>query len=265
MLNGNDITTNLSINNKMYGLAIEGRSDNRYELKLPLEKDFINSSLIHNKLISMIINGILQSLRIEIDTLSIIRSKNNQLEQHWHTDTTPIFQSFQKKNKLCTPPESIVMISPLINIDKNLGPTEFLPGTHKWDNDRNYNLNLFNEMLLLDLPNVNTHCSPELNIGDVILFDIRLYHRGGKNKTNISRDLLYISYCPEWYQDRINFQFKNTKIFDDINDKDKLLLSRVDAVNYINDLENLLIKNNINISEIHSKNYQRRKLKHILE
>ena len=267
LLQNKNINLDLSINDIESGISIEGRSNNRYEIKCPLREPYINYNIINNIVIKKILIGILQSLRIEIDTLSIIRSYNNLEPQHWHADTTTIFQSFQQNNKILIPPAGIVMIIPLNDIPTTLGPTEFLPRSHNWNVIRNKNLNIDNEILLLNFPDtVQYHCAPELNKGDIILFDIRLYHRGGNNKTDIYRDIMYISYFSEWYYDRVNFQEKNTNHFDKIPEKEKLLLSRIDSKNYTNILEHILIKNNININTYISKNnIQRKKLKHIDE
>ena len=130
---------------------------------------------------------------LEIDTLSLVRSKNNIEPQKWHADITPTNQIFQQINKIAMPPDGIVMIIALNDITLDLGPTEFLPGSHFWNTSRNNYVNLDNKDIIGYLPTtVKKHCCPLLSKGDIILFDIRLYHRGGVNKTDTNRDIMYI-------------------------------------------------------------------------
>ena len=248
LIDNKEIKVDLSIQDIETGLCIEGRSKNRIEVKCPLEEPFINSSIINNPIIIQILNNVMEEKMLEIDTLSLVRSKNNIEPQEWHADITPTNQIFQQINKIAMPPDGIVMIIALNDITLDLGPTEFLPGSHFWNTSRNNYVNLDNKDIIGYLPTtVKKHCCPLLYKGDIILFDIRLYHRGGVNKTDTNRDIMYISYLKKWYSDRVNFQEKNSKNFEKIKDEDKNLLSRIDTNNYTKLLEKILIDNNIDL------------------
>ena len=55
------------------------------------------------------------------------------------------------------------------------------------------------------------------------MLDLRTLHRGGKNNSNEWRTIMYITYMNEWFDDRINFNTKKTKDFDEIEEESQLL------------------------------------------
>eukprot|EP01047_Picozoa_sp_COSAG01_P081557 COSAG01_NODE_16303_length_1248_cov_1.859878_2_plen_146_part_00 len=70
--------------------------------------------------------------------------------------------------------------------------------------------------------------APELNVGDVVLFDLRVRHRGAANASPDPRPLLYISYVHEWFQDRVNFASAQSADFDSLpSDAARKLFSRL--------------------------------------
>ena len=71
---------------------------------------------------------------------------------------------------------------------------------------------------------------------------------------------MYITYVNEWYIDRINFNTKQTKEFDDIEEESQLLLSRIDHETYIKKLEDNCDENKIPISESDYEYGQRHEL-----
>ena len=64
----------------------------------------------------------------------------------------------------------------------------------------------------------------------------------------------------EWFDDRINFNTKQTKDFDEIEEESQLLLSRIDHEEYIQKLEDNCNENDIPISESNYEHGQRHKL-----
>ena len=92
------------------------------------------------------------------------------------------------------------------------------------------------------------------------MFDLRTLHRGGENNSSDWRTIMYITYVNEWYIDRINFNTKQTKEFDDIEEESQLLLSRIDHETYIKKLEGNCDENNIPISESDYEHGQRHEL-----
>jgi ectoine hydroxylase-related dioxygenase (phytanoyl-CoA dioxygenase family) len=46
---------------------------------------------------------------------------------------------------------------------------------------------------------------PEMELGDVLIFDYRILHRGRANNTGVNRNYLVLTYAESWFEDRLNF------------------------------------------------------------
>lgn len=79
--------------------------------------------------------------------------------------------------------------------------------------------------------------SMSLSRGDLILFDIRLRHRGTPNSSPRARAIGYFSFVHEWYHDAVNFKDSQTAAFDDLDLSAKKLLRRQDRTAYVHALE----------------------------
>jgi len=80
-------------------------------------------------------------------------------------------------------------------------------------------------------------------VNDAILFDTRITHRGGANKTPHPRPMMYVSYVRDWWQDSVNFKQRHTRNFDELSTSQlRRLLTRVDREAYIKSLEDLVVK-----------------------
>jgi ectoine hydroxylase-related dioxygenase (phytanoyl-CoA dioxygenase family) len=80
------------------------------------------------------------------------------------------------------------------------GPTEFVLGSHIASLER----------AQAGLPKA----ALSVKKGGVVLFDMRINHRGGANRSPKDRALLYISYVNEWWRDAINFNTPQTAGWD---------------------------------------------------
>ena len=81
----------------------------------------------------------------------------------------------------------------------------------------------------------------EGDVGDVVLFDVRLRHHGTANNSPNPRSIAYIGYGQSWWMDDVNFKGSHTKVWDDIPSKTRRqLLSRIDEHDYIKKLEEIV-------------------------
>jgi ectoine hydroxylase-related dioxygenase (phytanoyl-CoA dioxygenase family) len=78
------------------------------------------------------------------------------------------------------------VLLPLVPLNNENGSTEFILGSHK---------TTYNESIDKKRVQYNT------DIGDVIIFDGRIFHRGRENKTNMPRTIIYNVYHRSWYND----------------------------------------------------------------
>ncbi|KAL7575446.1 hypothetical protein ACA910_007345 [Epithemia clementina (nom. ined.)] len=171
----------------------------------------------------------------------IVRSVGSNLAekgangQAWHSDDIYIFgeDSFEHMGVSGhdTPPFAVTMTTPLLPITYDHGPTEFCMGTSNLHGlgDRRKNVrdkSLFDEdgelENVLGWLDVNV-CPPEFwrsplaRMGDVVLFDFSILHRGGPNSSNDLRSMLFAIYSRKWYRDS-NF------------DKEHLGMDHIDGV-----------------------------------
>lgn len=104
------------------------------------------------------------------------------------------------------PIHAVNIFIPLVDITEELGPTEFIPGSHKLSNAANIDKSLTNSD-----KNIGS-ISPLLRCGSVTLYDYRLVHRGtGNTHKSTSRHMFYILYTKPWFNEHINFG--DTSIF----------------------------------------------------
>ena len=50
--------------------------------------------------------------------------------------------------------------------------------------------------------------------GTAVLMDLRLLHRGGRNRSPDNRPVMYMSFVREWWRDGVNFHRAHTRRFD---------------------------------------------------
>ncbi|GET90357.1 hypothetical protein, conserved [Leishmania tarentolae] len=90
-------------------------------------------------------------------------------------------------------PYAINVFVPLISVDSRNG-TEFFPGSHiSGDRERSKSV------------------SPPVALGDALLFDYRVVHRGLRNAKSDPRPCYYVTFSKSWYKDTYNFSEKRYK------------------------------------------------------
>ena len=80
-------------------------------------------------------------------------------------------------------------------------------------------------------------------LGDVVLFDMRIRHRGRANLAHTRRPIAYLGYVRDWYRDRANFKEPQTRAFDDL--PLRKLFMRLDTQEYTRALEDIVRKTNL--------------------
>uniref|UniRef100_A0A0G4ICR6 PHD-type domain-containing protein n=1 Tax=Chromera velia CCMP2878 TaxID=1169474 RepID=A0A0G4ICR6_9ALVE len=100
-------------------------------------------------------------------------------------------------------PYALNVFLPLVNVRRDVGPTEFHPGSHflwnywgggdEWANEQR-----------------GAPEAPLLKAGDALVFDYRILHRGLGNRSGIVRPVIYLTYCRkgDWKERDANFDAK---------------------------------------------------------
>jgi ectoine hydroxylase-related dioxygenase (phytanoyl-CoA dioxygenase family) len=139
--------------------------------------------------------------------------------QAWHADAEYLYgdRSFDEFGIAGQdlPPFAISMFTPLLKMTHDHGPTEFCLGTANF-RGHNANLPIHSEKLLetgvisslqqWDRQPKGRPCpekfqrTPLLGLGDVVLFDYMLSHRGGRNGSDDLRSMLFTVYSRKFYK-----------------------------------------------------------------
>jgi ectoine hydroxylase-related dioxygenase (phytanoyl-CoA dioxygenase family) len=160
-----------------------GRRDVRFQLdRYPLSA----RGLIYNSTVFPIVKALLGGGDICLLYAGVMWAKpNNSADepQKWHGDGGHLFHHTH------LPPHCINVFYPLVDLSKENGCTEFVPGSHQlgsFDKRRNHQFGL---------------CC---KAGGAVLFDYRLKHRGGSNVSKKPRPVLYLAYAKPFFRDAGN-------------------------------------------------------------
>ena len=131
----------------------------------------------------------------------LILSYPGSCNQPWHQDGVPLFPEVRREQlallQASLPPYALNVFLPLEDEDGSIekGPTEFLPGSHKWK-DPNNRLRLIVEKTIAETEDEETDAdddssatnndskaiiAPVLKRGDALIYDYRVCHRGTSN------------------------------------------------------------------------------------
>jgi hypothetical protein len=113
--------------------------------------------------------------------------------QHVHRDYAHLFSDHQLSTRL--PPHAVSVVLPLIDVDRQTGPTGVWLGSHRWTGGRE-----------ADLADV---VGPETRRGDCVLVDYRTLHAGMPNSGATVRPTLYMVYSRPWFFDENNHRRRN--------------------------------------------------------
>jgi len=174
------------------------RSPGRYELSLLGCREFCPPiDAIQDSIFPLVphLLGVTSWDELCMCHLSLVVSTASSAEQAWHADGGHASLSEH------LPCHVANVFVPLQNVPMELGPTEFRPGTHV------YTRNLAPMMLAAKCrKQLRDPVTPELKLGDILVFDYRVLHRGRANLSqHQNRTILVMTFCKPWYKDVLNF------------------------------------------------------------
>ena len=171
---------------------------------------------------------------LQLDTYSAVVALPGAPAGNWHSDVEDpfAFHTAIVGGRSHAPPPGLVVVVPLVDVDETLGPTAFRLGSHvkseggMWDRGEADNAAAFPE---LSLP---------ARRGTVVLFDLRLEHRGGANRGVVKRPILYLGYTNRWYRDVSNFKESHSAAWSSLPSRThRALYARLDSQEYVLRLE----------------------------
>jgi ectoine hydroxylase-related dioxygenase (phytanoyl-CoA dioxygenase family) len=147
-----------------------------------------NPVIFANPSVMAVVNRMIGAKAIIGEMGSVISHPGSD-PQYTHRDTAFLFGG-----EIDLPPHSLTITIPLLDVSLEMGPTEFWPGSHRIVDDA-----------------VATKPAPQrtaLKAGSLLFYDGRLLHRGGPNKSNVVRPIVYFTYQPPWYLERPGYETK---------------------------------------------------------
>jgi len=168
------------------GSVILQAGEGRYDLWRNFQEGFFSSQ-------SVVANSKLEELMKNLmvcdykNYSGVIMSKPGSKNQYFHRDTDNLSISTNGKALMAVDDFYFTTLIPIEkDIDLENGPTEFLKGSHRKTTDK------FNEL------EIN---KATCKIGDALLFNGKMNHRGTGNDSKADRPVIYIVHHKEWYDD----------------------------------------------------------------
>eukprot|EP00054_Salpingoeca_dolichothecata_P016516 m.96914 g.96914 ORF g.96914 m.96914 type:complete len:490 (-) comp22008_c0_seq3:18-1487(-) len=203
----------------------------RYEVKFPIREPYVRPDFTANRFLLSFVKLLLTN-KIEIDTFSHVTSLPGAPDQEWHNDVDSLFSRVVVTEEKALPPQALVVVVPLVDMTQKVGPTEFMCGSH-------LNLGIDFWKNKDGAPETPLH-RIEAETGSVVVFDVRIRHRGTANKSDQRRPIVYMSYSYQWFHDKVNFKDRQTSAFDELPPSIAKLFMRLDAHRYTTMLESLV-------------------------
>ena len=194
------------------------RSPKRWEILLP--RNLASEKIIaHTATMDILRDVRILSTQLMVHSTGAVIAESGAVAGHWHADDEYLFRDYESLGVSGIaghdmPLYAVSMMTPMLDLNYDHGPTEFCVGTsHLKGLSRKPRV--VDESLLKDnspfatmWENLdNGACPPDawrvpvLGIGDVVLFDYQIIHRGGANKGPDLRAMLYTTYSRAWYRD----------------------------------------------------------------
>lgn len=168
--------------------SIYRREAHRYEITMPMTGPFGDPALFANPLILSVLKESLGD-RLQLCSFTSVVSFPGAVLQQIHRDYSILFgEDIQSVNPRDLPAHAISVSVPLLDVDMSMGPTVVWLGSHLWPSS-------------CPIPFSIDSTSISFKKGDCMMFDYRLFHAGGPNRSDQKRPIIYMVYGREWFYD----------------------------------------------------------------
>lgn len=189
---------------------LQNRGAARYYVTLPFVAPFADPIIYEDDAILAIAEGLVgqDAVMCQLATDTPLLGSDYQIV---HRDAPPLFPEMAQE----TPPFQLAVNFPLVDVTLENGPFEVARGTHK----------ITKEEGLRRLESGEVQLEPiTLNVGDVMIRDVRGLHRGTPNRTNIPRPMVVIGYSRRWlFRPEVSIQIPRAAL-DTLSDRARHLL-----------------------------------------
>jgi ectoine hydroxylase-related dioxygenase (phytanoyl-CoA dioxygenase family) len=154
----------------------------RDELSLPFRAPFNRADLLDSPYVSAIVSQYLGK-QFKLENAAVIVAQPGATAQPFHKDWAHLFPEKQQQQQ---PPVALKVSVPLVPVTHAMGPTQLCPATHK----------VFGRRVACNRP-----VSFATELGDVVLYDYQVNHRGPPNPSAKRRPVLDLTYSALWFTD----------------------------------------------------------------
>ncbi|HEY0547346.1 MAG TPA: phytanoyl-CoA dioxygenase family protein [Pyrinomonadaceae bacterium] len=163
---------------------LQNRGPARYYVTLPFTEPFADPRVYEDEDVLAIVYSLVGAgavmCQLATDT-PLLGSDYQEL----HRDTKPLFPETGRE----TPAFQLAINFPLVPVTQENGPFEVARGTHMMSKEEGLRRIEAGEIKLESL---------EMQLGDVLIRDVRGLHRGTPNRTGTPRPMVVIGYSREW-------------------------------------------------------------------
>jgi ectoine hydroxylase-related dioxygenase (phytanoyl-CoA dioxygenase family) len=160
------------------------RGPGRYYVTLPFEGEFADPSIFCDEDVVGIVERVAgrDPVMCQLATDTPVLGSDYQ---DWHRDTPPLFDNAPE-----TPSFQLAVNFPLVDVDDRNGSLDTTRGTHRMSRDE--------ALAGLEAGRFTAERVP-MQVGDVMIRDVRGLHRGTPNLTGEPRPMVVIGYSRAWY------------------------------------------------------------------
>lgn len=137
--------------------------------------------------------------RCHMISMNAIRTPRNTGIDSWHVDDDLFFSlpdGVELDNRIQLPVFMITCMYYLVDVEENMGPTQFIPGSHRSGRhpDRN-----------ADPPSFDGRNPVSIlaKAGDCLIFNGQTWHRGSRNRSDKERIVQQVTYGRRWISQRL--------------------------------------------------------------
>lgn len=195
-------------------IAVEGektsRGEHRYYVTFPFEMPFADPAFYEDPYILAIVEELVGKNFVMCQLASDTPLKGSTY-QNIHRDCPPLFP----EAGIETPMYQLAINFPLVDVTPENGPLEIVRGTHILSREQGLDL-LEQKKVAIE--------QVSLQMGDVMIRDVRTLHRGTPNKTDEPRPMVVIGYSRSWlHRPEVSIQIPRSE-FEKLSDTAKNML-----------------------------------------
>ncbi len=188
----------------------ENRGSNRYYVTLPFVAPFADEEIFANADVLAIVGNLVRAdfVMCQLATDTPLRGSDYQ---ELHRDAPPLFPELAAE----TPPFQLAVNFPLVDVTEENGAFETTYGTHLMTKEKALEKIETGEIKLEKLL---------MNVGDLMIRDVRAIHRGTPNKTDEPRPMCVIGYSRRWlFRPEVSIRIPR-KTWENLSEKARHLL-----------------------------------------